>query len=93
MICDNCAKAAKKSEEVFTKTERLHLLAASVSMLRSIQSGPEQSNDLKISSSVITKLLLSFPEEGRGVLAQHFKQSIGMEINLKNCAHGLTVVR
>jgi hypothetical protein len=95
MICDNCTAAAKKAESVFTVAERMYTLAASVAMLRSILAAPtgnDRANDLKVSSSVITKLILSFPESGRETLIKHFKQTTGIEITLGDCPHGKKIL-
>lgn len=91
MICDKCMKAAKRCEETFTIAERMYLLSSSVSMMRSVLGsapGHERSQDKLVASSVITKLLLSFPAAGRDDLARHFKKVTGIEITIGSCAHG-----
>ncbi len=91
-VCDNCSRTARKSVEVFTLKERLHILSACVAMLRSIQAGRNEPEDLIISNSIITKMLLSLHEEGRDTILRHFRQTLNMDIKLSSCPHGLSVV-
>lgn len=93
MICANCEKAAKKSLDVFTLKERIHVLTSAVSMLKSMHaSGIAYSNDLAVSNSVITKMLVSFDKPSQEILIQQLKKSSGIEITLGKCPHGLAVV-
>lgn len=92
MICERCSAVGKKSVEIMTQIERMFILSASIAMLRSIQSGRNDSNDLIVANSVITKMLLSFEESSRHTLVNHFKQSLGVEIVLGSCPHGISVV-
>lgn len=88
MICSKCQATADKAKEVFTNAERMYLVSAAVAMLRSVLAGRDASNDKQVASSVITKLLLSYPPEGRAILTQEFKKIVGIEITLGSCPHG-----
>lgn len=89
MICENCKELGKKSVGVFTQTERMQMIAAQVSMLRSIEHGRRDSNDLKVANSIITKLLLSFDDESREIIRTTFAKGTGIDIDVKNCPHSL----
>jgi hypothetical protein len=92
MICSRCEKVGKDMEKIFTKIERMSLLAAQIALLRSIESGRNDSNDKVVANSVISKTLLSFEHNSRGILIEHFEKSIGMRITLGSCPHGLQIV-
>ncbi len=92
MICKQCESVGKKLEENFTKLERLNLLSGQMVMLRSCKAGRNDQNDLKIINSTITKLLLSFDIGSRETLRKYFIEGVGLNVELKSCAHDIGLV-
>jgi len=90
MICANCKKSSENLLNSFTRLERLHLLASAAAMARSIDQGPAM--DREISSSVVTKRLISFPEQEQQALLEYLKRAVGVEIKLGSCAHGIQII-
>lgn len=94
MICASCNKVGIELEKSFTKAERMILIGAMVSFMRAIEKSPKiDRNDLVVASSILTKAMLSFTEESRNILVEHFKKSLGMEIKIGDCPHSISVVR
>ena len=89
-ICMDCKRLGEKAKDVFTQAERVHLLAAASAMARQIHHGSGRStpNDKLINSSVVTKILLSFPEGMRAMLMQSFQEAVNLSITLNRCPHG-----
>jgi hypothetical protein len=92
MICSNCERVGKELVKNFTNAERLFILGATIAMLRSIESGRKDPNDMLVGNSVMTKVLLSYEQNSRGTLLEHFRRGVGMGIKLGDCPHGIRVV-
>lgn len=95
MICKKCTDEAEKTKLVFTRLERVHILAAATSMARHIHHGTGRSTeqDKIINNSVITKMILSLEPEIREPMMRNLREVAGIDINLKSCGHSaLSVV-
>jgi hypothetical protein len=88
-LCSNCQKLASVLKNSLTRLERTHLLASAVSMAGIIHhgSGRATEQDRVVSSSVITKLIWSFEPEARPLMLKYFRESVGVDINVSDCAH------
>lgn len=90
MICSQCQRAGTKATETFTNRERIFLLTATATMMKFLAANPNApADDKMVGSSVTTKLLLSLPESGRGILLQQLRQSAGIDITMGSCPHGI----
>lgn len=89
-VCKDCQKASDNLLNSFTNLERIHLLSSAVVMARGLQNG--RAEDKMVSSSVVTKLLLSFPPEARATLIEQLTRSAEVQITLGSCPHSLQVV-
>ena len=93
MICDECAKHGKKLAESLSQSERTFLITATMLMMRGLMESPTTpSTDKVVASSVVTKLLLSFPAATAAGLLAAYRQGVGIEIKLGNCPHHKLVV-
>ena len=90
MICGNCTNLGKRFAEVATFKERVHLLTCIATMRKYLDANVNTPHeDKEVSSSLTTKILLSFDEGPRQQLLQMLRQSAGIEITLKSCPHGV----
>jgi hypothetical protein len=90
-ICKNCMKASENLLNSFTRLERIHMFSAAVSLARHIDNGPEQ--DKMVSSSVITKLLLSFNDPAtRDGLLKMARKHMNSDIVIRDCPHSIVVL-
>lgn len=93
MICANCEKHGKRLEETMTFKERVHMLTAAATMRKHLDANVNvPSEDKEISSSIITKLMLSFQPHAREQLLQMLRQSAGVQLTLRSCPHGLVAL-
>lgn len=89
-FCADCKRAGTKTRDCFTQAERVHILASASAMARTIHHGSGRSTEMdrKVNSSVISKMLLSFPDDLRQSLLQSFREAVGLDIALHSCPHG-----
>lgn len=92
-ICDKCTKLGKSSRDVFTRAERIYVLASATSMLRSVLSGRDNTTDKMVANSVITKMLLSFESGERDTLTHQLQKSTNIGITLDSCPHGVQIIQ
>lgn len=92
-ICGNCRRASVELTKAFTFVERVHMLTCVVTMRRHLDSNVNApSEDKEVSSSIVTKILLSLDEGPREQLLKMLRQSSGVGIVLGSCPHGISVV-
>lgn len=92
-ICNNCQRGGDKLKDIFTFKERVHMLTATTTMRKFLDANVNAPNeDKEVSSSIVTKLLLSFQPAVREELLQRLRESSGVGIVLKNCPHGLVAL-
>lgn len=93
MICESCTKIGRRAVDVFTQTERIQMLTSTATMVKFLEANPNAPHqDKVVANSIVTKLLLSFPEELRERLLQMLRTSAGVDITLKNCPHGVVTL-
>lgn len=93
MICQQCAGAAAKAREVFTVTERTFILTAVSLMMRQMFDNPNSiAQDKIVGSSVTTKMLLSFPPAAGELLLRRLRESVGIDMKLSDCPHGVMIL-
>lgn len=90
-VCASCRKNSDLARDVFTVKERMHLIACVSSMARWLAEAPAE--DRIVSSSIMTKLLLSFPNETWETLIEQVSRSSGIRISIQGCPHSLSVVQ
>ena len=86
-ICPKCQALAEPLKQSLTVLERTHVLSAVVAMARTIEMKGGNPQDRAISSSVTTKLLLSFDPASREKFREYFRTGIGLDIQIGSCGH------